>query len=90
MFLLVLVFQWMMQRVSAVLLLVLTFGHFGLQHFTASAVSTGLTVTARMNDPFWQGYYIMFVVLAMYHGINGVYGIFLDYGPKQMTRELSP
>ena len=28
-------------------------GHFGLQHFTASAVSTGLTVTARMNDPFW-------------------------------------
>ena len=32
-------FQWMMQRVSAVLLLVLTFSHFGLQHFTAEAVS---------------------------------------------------
>ena len=30
-------FQWMMQRVSAVLLLFLAFGHFGLQHFTADA-----------------------------------------------------
>ena len=83
-------FQWMMQRVSAVLLLVLTFSHFGLQHFTAEAVSTDLTVTAQMNDPFWLGYYIMFIVLAMYHGINGVYGMFLDYGPNKTPDALLP
>lgn len=81
-------FQWLMQRVSAVLLIVLAFGHFGLQHFTADAVSTGLTVVNRMNDPFWQAYYVMFVLLAMYHGINGLIGICLDYAPKQLHRGL--
>lgn len=81
--------QWMMQRVSAVLLLFLAFLHFGIQHFTPDAVSTGLTVVARMNDPYWQAYYIVFIVLAMYHGINGLIGICYDYAPKPLTRGIA-
>lgn len=79
-------FQWMMQRVSAVLLLLLTFSHFFLQHFTRDAVSNGLTVTARLNDPWWQAYYALFVVLAIYHGVNGLIGIAWDYAPKALHR----
>ena len=63
-------FQWLMQRVSAVLLLALVFVHFAIQHFTADAVTTGLTVSARFNDPYWQGFYVIFVVLGLYHGVN--------------------
>ena len=81
-------FQWMMQRVSAVLLVVLVFVHFGLQHFTSSAVTTGLTVAARFNDPYWQGFYILFVVLGLYHGINGLVGIWYDYMPKPLLRNV--
>ena len=78
--------QWVMQRVSAVLLLGFAGLHFGLQHFTSDAVSTGLTVATRLNNPYWQAYYIVFVVLAMYHGINGVIGIIRDYNPRRSLR----
>ena len=78
--------QWVMQRVSAVLLVFLAFIHFGIQHFTSDAVSTGLTVSARLNDPWWQSYYVLFVVLALYHGINGVIGIWRDYNPRPKLR----
>lgn len=81
-------FQWMMQRASALLLIFFAFFHFGLQHFTAEAVSTGLTVAERMNNPFWQSYYIVFIVLAMYHGVNGIMGIAFDYAPKPLARGL--
>lgn len=78
--------QWVMQRASAVLLVGLAALHFALQHFTSDAVSTGLTVATRLNNPYWQAYYVVFIVLAMYHGINGVVGIVRDYNPKRSLR----
>lgn len=78
--------QWVMQRVSAMLLIGLAFVHFGIQHFSSDAVSTGLTVSARLNNPWWQAYYVIFISLALYHGINGVIGIIRDYAPPARTR----
>lgn len=78
--------QWIMQRVSAALLIGLAFSHFGIQHFTSDAVSTGLTVAERFNNPWWQGYYIAFILLALYHGVNGVVGIVRDYRPRTVIR----
>ena len=78
--------QWLMQRVSAILLIALAFTHFAIQHFTSDAVSTGLTVAARLNNPWWQAYYALFIALALYHGINGVCGIIRDYNPKPNLR----
>ncbi|MDW8373093.1 MAG: hypothetical protein RMM29_05520 [Planctomycetota bacterium] len=77
---------WFLQRVSAILLIGFAGGHFALQHFTSDAVSTGLTVAARLNDPFWQAYYAAFMVLAMYHGMNGAVGIIHDYNPPRRWR----
>ncbi len=74
--------QWLMQRVSAILLIVLAFLHFAIQHFTSDAVSTGLTVATRLNDPWWQAYYVVFITLALFHGINGLTGIIRDYNPR--------
>lgn len=78
--------QWVMQRVSAILLIGLAFGHFAIQHFTSDAVSTGLTVAARLNSPWWQAYYTLFIVLALYHGVNGLVGILRDYAPPVRLR----
>ncbi len=78
--------QWIMQRVSAALLVALAFWHFAVQHFTSDAVSTGLTVAARFNDPYWQAYYVCFIALALYHGVNGVVGIVRDYNPRPFLR----
>lgn len=78
--------QWLMQRVSAFLLVGLAFLHFGIQHFSSDAVSTGLTVAARLNNVWWQTYYAVFVSLALYHGINGLTGIIRDYNPRPQWR----
>lgn len=78
--------QWVMQRVSAILLIALAFAHFFIQHFTSDAVSTGLTVAARLNGPWWQAYYVLFIVLALYHGVNGLVGIVRDYAPPTRWR----
>lgn len=78
--------QWLMQRVSAFLLVGLAFLHFAIQHFTSDAVSTGLTVAARLNNPWWQAYYALFIALALYHGINGLTGIIRDYNPRPNLR----
>ena len=80
--------QWLLQRVSAVLLIVLAFVHFGMQHFTSDAVSTGLTVAARMDNRLWQAYYVVFIAMALYHGINGLVGIIADYCPRQLWRNI--
>ncbi len=81
--------QWLLQRISAFLLIFLAFLHFGIQHFTSDAVSTGLTVSARANNPWWQAYYVAFVVLALYHGVNGVIGILRDYALSPRLRLLA-
>lgn len=81
--------QWLLQRVSAALLVVLAFGHFALQHFTSDAVSTGLTVAHRLNDPWWQSYYVVFIGLALFHGTNGLIGILRDYAPPAKLRFLA-
>jgi len=78
--------QWLMQRVSAFLLIFFAFVHFGLQHFTTDATSTGLLVSARLSDPYWQSFYVIFVILVLYHGINGVMGIVYDYAPERLNR----
>jgi succinate dehydrogenase / fumarate reductase membrane anchor subunit len=80
--------QWLMQRVSAMLLVGMAALHFALQHFTTDAVSTGLTVAARLNNPYWQAFYVVFLVLALYHGINGAVGIVRDYNPRRPVRIL--
>src|SRR5690606_10383492 len=36
--------------------------------------------------PWWQAYYLIFVVLALYHGINGLVGIVRDYRPRPLVR----
>jgi succinate dehydrogenase / fumarate reductase membrane anchor subunit len=81
-------FAWMMQRVTAALLVPLAFVHFGMQHFTSDAVSTGLATTFRLHNPFWVAYYVIFVTCVLYHGVNGVMGIVSDYAPKKLNRAI--
>ncbi|TVR15747.1 MAG: hypothetical protein EA401_02335 [Planctomycetota bacterium] len=79
-------FAWMMQRVTAALLVPMAFIHFAMQHFTPDAVSTGLATTFRLHDPMWVAFYMVFVVCVLYHGVNGTIGIIRDYAPKPLPR----
>jgi succinate dehydrogenase hydrophobic anchor subunit len=77
-------FAWYMQRITGALLLPLLIAHFWVEHFMSKELLRGdLTYSAilvRISNPVWQAIDISFLLLGLYHGLNGFYNILLDYG----------
>lgn len=75
---------WYMQRVTGAILLPLLIAHFWVEHFMSATLLRGdLTyevILHRIANPKWQAIDIGFLVIALYHGLNGLYGMVLDYG----------
>ncbi len=76
---------WYLQRITGALLLVLLSAHFWVEHFMTAPVRRGdLTyaiIVSRLSNPVWRAIDISFLLVALYHGLNGLRNIVLDYGP---------
>jgi succinate dehydrogenase cytochrome b556 subunit len=72
-----------MQRVTGAALLVLLIMHFWVEHFTAEVRTGGLTfeiVQRRFFENRWfVAIDIAFLLIALYHGLNGLRNIILDF-----------
>ena len=75
-------FSWVFQRVTGVILVVVLIAHYILMHYNPVSGHTYDAVLARMQSNWYRILDLTFVVLGMYHGINGVWGIFRDYKLK--------
>ena len=77
------VIGWYMQRITGAALLLLLVAHFWVEHFMSAELRRGeLTyevILSRISNPIWQTIDIAFLVIALYHGLNGVRNIVLDY-----------
>lgn len=76
--------NWYLQRVTGAALLVLLIMHFWVEHFAAEVrTPTGLTfeVIQRrfFQNPWFVAVDITFLFIALYHGLNGIRNICLDY-----------
>ena len=75
--------HWWLQRITGALLVVLLAAHFWVEHFMTAELQRGnLTygsVHARVANPMWQAIDISFLLVALYHGLNGLRNIVLDY-----------
>jgi succinate dehydrogenase cytochrome b556 subunit len=76
--------NWYLQRITGAALLVLLVMHFWVEHFSAEArTPTGLTfeiIQRRFfNNPWFVAVDLSFLFIALYHGLNGVRNILLDY-----------
>ena len=83
------VISWYLQRITGALLVVLLAAHFWVEHFLSAQLRRGdLTYEAilgRISNPVWQFIDIAFLLVALYHGLNGLRNIVLDYsriGPR--------
>lgn len=78
------VVSWVMQRVTAVLVGVLIAVHIWILHFTAEATSgspvTFDAVQQRMNSPWYAALDMLLLASLMYHALNGVRAVLLDWG----------
>jgi succinate dehydrogenase / fumarate reductase membrane anchor subunit len=75
--------NWYLQRITGAALLVLLIMHFWVTHFTAEVLTEGLTfeVVQRrfFQNPWFVAIDISFLFIALYHGLNGIRNICLDY-----------
>ncbi len=75
-------FSWVFQRITGLILVVVMIGHYILMHYNPQSGHTYDAVLARMQSNWYRVLDLTFVVLGMYHGLNGIWGIFRDYKLK--------
>jgi succinate dehydrogenase / fumarate reductase, membrane anchor subunit len=75
-------FAWLMQRLSGLALILLTLGHFFMVHYHPDAGHTWDATTSRLANPIFVGLYTAFLLLGMYHGIQGMWNIIRDFRLK--------
>jgi len=70
---------WLLQRISAVVLFVILMTHFLLYHFISNGTPSWSEVIAKMQSPWFNLMQFLFLVTALYHGLNGVWMVVEDY-----------
>ena len=69
---------FLFQRVSGAALIVLLLFHFALMHFTGASLDHA-TASARLASGLYRAVDLTFLVLALGHGLYGVWAIAGDY-----------
>ena len=75
-------FSWIFQRVTGIILVVIMIGHYILMHYNPESGHSYDAVLARMQSSWYRVLDLTFVVLGLYHGLNGVWSIFRDFSLK--------
>ena len=81
-------YGWLFMRLSGIVLVVLVLGHLLIQLVLDGGVSKiGFAfVAGRWASPFWQGWDLLMLWLAMLHGSNGLRTVINDYAERTTTR----
>ena len=80
---------WYLQRFTGILLLIGLAVHFWVLHF---ANKTGeyiyKDVAERLSSPSWKAFYIVFLVVVIYHAMVGVRMVAFDFRLPSPIRKL--
>lgn len=73
---------WLIQRVTAALLILFLLAHFWVTHFAIPGEQiTFAGVTARLRSLFFIGLDSALLATTLYHGLNGVRNVIFDFNP---------
>ncbi len=76
---------WFFQRFSGLVLIVLLLVHFAVLHGGDGTV-TYEKVAARLATPAWKTFDLLFLVLGIFHGMNGLLMVIRDYAASGWKR----
>ena len=80
-------FLWFFQRFTGFLLMVMLLLHIYLLHFAIAGESpTYQEVMSRMGTPFWKSFDLVFLYLVIFHGLNGLWQVLIDYFHRPFVR----
>lgn len=78
--------RWLFQRISGIALLAILLLHFGATHYFPGGDVTYQKVAQRLSQPDWKFFNLIFLVLGIFHGLNGGWTILEDYLEKGWLR----
>lgn len=70
---------WFFQRVTGVYLAVVLFAHVWVLHYLLNEDVTFAGIAARVATPLWKTIDISFLVVALFHGLYGLWIVLDDY-----------
>jgi succinate dehydrogenase hydrophobic membrane anchor protein len=74
---------WLMQRISAILMLLLLLAHFLVIHYSGTGDVNFNIVSDRLMHPVWGPVWktitMLLLFTALFHALNGTWGVLLDY-----------
>ena len=70
---------WFLQRATGLILAIVMIFHYLLMHYNIDSGHTYEAVLARMQNPLYKMLQGTFVVLGLYHGIQGSWNVFRDF-----------
>ena len=71
---------WLLQRISAVIVFILLMIHFDTYHFLGKGKAVSYhQVIAKVCNWWFPLLQFVFLVTALYHGMNGVWSVVEDY-----------
>ncbi len=77
---------WLFQRLSAIVLFILLMAHFIGYHFIGKGVVKYDEVISKMDSPIFNLIQFLFLITALYHGLNGIWMVAEDYMKRKGTR----
>ncbi|MDP2954568.1 MAG: hypothetical protein Q8O76_14795, partial [Chloroflexota bacterium] len=74
---------WLMQRVTAVLIVLFLGTHWWVLHYAVVGEAVNFDrVTQRLQSPFFVVLDLALLAVLFYHGLNGVRAILIDFGMR--------
>lgn len=80
--------SWFLQRITALLLVLGIAVHFFVFHFSPSRYASRYydEIIIRFNSPGWITFNICLLSLVIFHGLNGLWGILIDYNLNERPK----
>ena len=75
--------SWFFQRVTAVFLIFGMAVHILVLPLGVERLSFSL-VSGRLSHMGWIVFDLLLLLSCIYHGLNGIWGVILDYNPKSL------
>jgi succinate dehydrogenase / fumarate reductase membrane anchor subunit len=81
-------FGWFFQRVTGLILFIQVLIHFYIAHQTWDSGHNWSTIIERLSNPYMRTFYLVFIVLGLWHGLNGLWSVIRDYDISAGKRKL--